>query len=712
MTTADDLTVLVTPAISSSSGSRFVAPTSMMFRRVPTRFPLSSCGTRTKGLWTPEGERVGETAEAKASLPSPGLAERAVGSLRARAAVPWLVLVGFMTWLAGMVGTIASWFPGDLGYHLAVSRTIFEGDLNGSGPYAGLPSYYGGVFSWLWALAEDIGISPDTALSVVSWFEPLLWILACGYLGGTLFRQNSAALCFTILTLLGMGLSGSQRVAAVREPNIAGQVFWPLFPRDIAFWLMFVAAALALRRHWAWGALLAGMAIATEAQVGVIAVAVTVAGTLATYGWRLGWIRAAGVGAVAAASSSWWWGPRMYWTVVHGLAIQNGERFTDLPVSVGTVIQAYGPIVVVAMLAVVAAARRSRRGQAETFLWWWLAVSAAVVATSLLVASEVLAFRRALVIASPCLAALATLGIERLAPRFGARWRPIVAPFAAVAMVLPSVPAWVSTSRYTADHFTSQVLIDYRYADAAWGPVWKRLRGHDSPMLVAPADAVMAWLQTGRPVDWMPRPGYIKAGFDVGRSTGWSEQSRQAEVQNAFSGGLPTLCSYLSAHRDRVVVMRSMPGAVGVLDVHGSERISKFFVGSKFAARTDLSATASLPLQPGEALAINAGLLPHATMLSVWESPRAARPSLALESGGTSTRWTAAQMDGSTLRLDFDLSRAAPRGMLVLRNTTNRRVLINRVVGYVAAKVSAGPAIALRPDQVCGPGPLSNSSER
>ena len=59
----------------------------------------------------------------------------------------------------------------------------------------------------------------------------------------------------------------------VNAPDIAGQVFWPLFPRDVALMLLLVAVAAAASGRWVLTGVLVALCISVQTQVGFLALA-------------------------------------------------------------------------------------------------------------------------------------------------------------------------------------------------------------------------------------------------------------------------------------------------------------------------------------------------------------------------------------------------------------------------------------------------------
>jgi transposase len=118
-------------------------------------------------------------------------------------------------------------------------------------------------------------VSFDSLLSVVSWFATLAPPAALLLLGRRLWPErpiNQGILVF--VGTVGSSLALDARVEWVNSFLPSGTNLWPLYPRDVAVVLMVFALGVAmggesLRRYAAVG-LLAGAAVATQAQVGLV----------------------------------------------------------------------------------------------------------------------------------------------------------------------------------------------------------------------------------------------------------------------------------------------------------------------------------------------------------------------------------------------------------------------------------------------------------
>ena len=189
-------------------------------------------------------------------------------------ALAWVTLAVAAVLVQGFPGHRVPFFTGDLAFHVGTAHTMQFGDLNGSGPYAGLPSYYGGAFVLVLAFLGKLGLDPDHALMVLSWAEPLLWVAAAATLARAMWPARAIVqLTFAALVCWAAGTGLGMTDQWVNAPNIAGQVFWPLFPRDVALMLLLVAVAAAASGRWVLTGVLVALCISVQTQVGFLALA-------------------------------------------------------------------------------------------------------------------------------------------------------------------------------------------------------------------------------------------------------------------------------------------------------------------------------------------------------------------------------------------------------------------------------------------------------
>ncbi|MEO6472524.1 MAG: hypothetical protein ABIR57_11265 [Aeromicrobium sp.] len=609
---------------------------------------------------------------------------------------PWLLLALAATAVAGLPGHTVPWFTGDLAYHLAVSRTMSDGHFNGLGPYDGLPAYFGGAYSLLLSLPIRAGMDPRMVVTVVSWFEPALWVAGCAYLGSALWRgSRSTALIFTVLVLFGAGVWQTNDELSVNAPSLSGQVFWPLYPRDVALILMMFAIGLGLRRRWLLGGVVAGIAVATQAQIAVVACILLPLALVFTRMPRR-WRSAFGALAVAAVVSSWWWIPRLFWTIDLGLEIKNSPTWADLDKGPETILRTYGVLLPFALAGVVTLVRNRRSsapGSAESgFLLAWVVLGIATIITPLFLPGELLAFRRSLLLATFPMAAAAAVGIVAVCAAIRAKGVRIPAFLVTACVLLVSVPTLVRTHSIAHDEFESEVFARMEYPNAQWAPVWKRVDSAPGPFLTPERDAAMAWFRSGQPQVSIPRPGFLKAGFDIGQATGWPESERHKAAEQAFAGGRRALCSLIDERGIHSVMLRSQPGLIGTLDIAGPS-----------ATPTGGADALALIVVPRRGhIAISRDASAKLRVVHVWQAGRRSRPAFVLNRGGHVIRPKSITFEGTGIRFEFDIPVGA--GELTVVNETGSIRRLIRIVGYEPFPVSSGPASVVSAAALCRAG--------
>lgn len=632
----------------------------------------------------------------------------AISMRRAFLLLPWVALAIVATLVQGLPGHTVPFFSGDLGYHLATARTMTAGDLNGAGPYAGLPSYYGGVFPLVIALFIRLGADATTSVAVLSWFEPVAWLLGGSYLARTLWpRSLQSQLTFCAFLLLGAGIGLSRTQQWVDAPNISGQVYWPLYPRDVALILLLFSTGLALRGRWLFGAVLVAIGIATEAQIGPIALVLAVAAILLQDRTRSGRLRAVAVIVIAGVGSSWWWVPRVIWAARYGFQsqLQVSSVFFDLSLTPATVWHAYGLLLVPAILGVAAWVNRPRSSY-RTLAGLWLLGAGVLVAVAVIHPSAFLTVRRALVLASLPILIAAVEGIGVIAHVLRRQPVPstLASAIAALCVLLASAPTVAATRRTVLPIFGSADYGLVSYPSGEWDRVWRRLRQHGGAVLTAPSDAVMAWWQSGRPQLWMVRPGSIKLGFDVGSATGWPEAARQAAVEAAFVRGPAAVCNLAMSRDASDVLLRSMPGYLGVIDLSGglTGRMGSL---RRPATTVDRGSVVVAAMPPGTAVNI-ASVTTETRVLQVWQSPPSGsgepNEALTLVVDGRAEAPDQVVHDGAALRTTFVLPHGRANQVQLVNRTGLPRWFV-RVVGYVPSDLAtSSPASVVSTKAYCG----------
>ena len=153
-----------------------------------------------------------------------------------------------------------------------------------------------------------------------------------------------------------------------------------------------------------------------------------------------------------------------------------------------SVASAYGFLSVVALAGLVIAL--TRLGDQRTrFLLAWLCVVLAAGVLSLVVSSELLSFRRTLLLSAVPLAALASLGIWTLCQLMPPLWTAWGVALLCLLILVPSAPTLVRTRSFVDHEFAGQTIASFGYPDRQWSSVWDSLAQRDGEILAPPRDA-------------------------------------------------------------------------------------------------------------------------------------------------------------------------------------------------------------------------------
>jgi len=605
---------------------------------------------------------------------------------RAPLAAALTVLAAVAVAFQGAAGRITPWMDGDLQYHRAVALTMTRGVPFGEGPYAGLPSYLAGTYHVALAAVARAGLTPDVVLSVVSWFEPALWIAAAAFLAAGLWRRTGTRLAFVLLLLTAAGpVTAGDRIW-VDALTLAGHVFWPLYPRDVAVLLLLVALGLAIRDLPVPAGLAAGLAVTVHPQIGAVAVAWTAA-TLALAAATGRRRRLLAMLTVAVAFSSWFWAPRLLWTLRY-----DGIHLTDfrrpLPLLAGGTWLAAGLLLPVGAVALAAARRRPASRHALAWLGVLLLLAGGAAATG----APILPLRRVFLLASLPLAVGAADGLDLLLAGPGRRRR-LLALAVAAALLVTSAPMLLATRRHLDRTWRADRYATLEYPAGSWNPLLARIAAlpAGTTLLAPERDAPVVWYRTGVPVPWLKRPGFVKTGFDVGRATGWPEPEREAEVTAAFRGGRVALCDLARRRHLGAVLLRSEPDLLGTRDWvpaaalrHGDD--PAYADHNKYDA---LVLAAETPLQVPFAAPV--------TRLDVWILTGGAQVSVRLDTTAGPLPPATITRDGLSWRVAFRPG-DAPGPYRVVATAP---IEVLRVVGYEPAPGVDGPATLLPTGTLC-----------
>jgi hypothetical protein len=479
----------------------------------------------------------------------------------------------------------SSWMMADLAYHRGVAYTMQGGDVQGQGPYAGLLTYYGGLYPLFLAFAGLVSHSSfDEIVTVVSWVATLIWPLALIALGWRLFpRRPWAIAAMVVIGTVAAPLTRSRDVQWVDSVLPSGSSFWPIFPRDIAIVLL-VLAVLALLserrivRILVVGGLL-GLTLLFHAQLGLLgawfATAWTAWRAIRERDWRrLG--EPIAMAIVAAAITAWWVLPRGLAAVMSGSLI-----LADLPTRgilrldpIGFVLD-FGALGLLGLLAIAMVRRPTTAPLArEVGLAWVVAFAPFVVVDRLWTGIDLFSERRIWLLIGIGFPILATVALLDVARWIDERPRRVRVPGAAVAaglvaaLVASSIPATAATVRMARDQWKEGSVAGERVDVVAWGAAMAALRDRvttGSHPVVATYDGIAAWVWSfsGASVADTWLPGFIKLGFDPGRVAGVGQLERNQLLTDGFDRGLPGICSLRSPLRADTFLLETRDGLLG-----------------------------------------------------------------------------------------------------------------------------------------------------
>lgn len=355
----------------------------------------------------------------------------------------------------------SNWMLGDIAYHRGVAYTMQAGLLQGEGPFAGLTTYYGGLYPL--GLGLIAGSRPfDTVLSVVSWPASLLIPMALLLLGTRLWGRDRLAIAlFVFLGTIAAPLHSDRNLVWVDSVLPMGSAFWPLYPRDVALSL-----------------LIAGLWSATSdrrfVRVGLTGVAVGLTATLhAQMALLLSWfivvyfvgrcferrsviplVEGTAAAGIALIVSAWWWVPRVTALQAGGLLLADYPGREAMRLAPVSFIQAFGVIGILSIFGMALLAALWRLHRSWRIVAVWLAAFLPLILVNRAFPSiELFTERRIWLVASIGLVALAAnvaVLIARALPRRAGRLtlpRAAGAWAVATVIVIMSVPGTIATAR-------------------------------------------------------------------------------------------------------------------------------------------------------------------------------------------------------------------------------------------------------------------------
>ena len=479
----------------------------------------------------------------------------------------------------------SGWMLGDIAYHRGVAYTMQAGLWQGEGPFAGLVTYYGGLYPL--GIGLVAGARPfDTVLSVVSWPATLLMPLAFLLLGTRLYGRDPLAIAMVVLLgTVGAPLHSDRNLVWVDSVLPMGSAFWPLYPRDVALLLLIVGfwAATSERPlvRMAVTGVVVGLTATFHAQMALLLswfVAVRFLASCVEQRSPRPFLEGLAAAAIALVASAWWWLPRL--TAVRGGGILLADYPGREPMRLDPVgfIQAFGIVGILAIFGFALMVALWRTHPSWRLIAMWLAAFLPLVLVNRAVPSiELVTERRIWLVASIGLVAVAANAAVLIARAIPSRaWRvtlprAVGAWLVAIAVIAMSVPGTLATSRVMRGSWIPGNLGAASVDPARWLGVTAQIHRtvqESGPTILATYDAyaVWAWSFTGAqvPSAWLPGP--IKLGFDPEALTGDGYLERVRRVEAAFDGGPAGICSLRASDGVDVLLLEASGGLVGAYD--------------------------------------------------------------------------------------------------------------------------------------------------
>ena len=498
-----------------------------------------------------------------------------MGESRAAKIVGWALIAatGVAALLIHSGGfELKSWFGGDIAYHRGVALTMQGASFQGEGPFAGLLSYFGGLYPMLLAhVAQLGGWSVNAVLSVISWPAALLLPAALTYLGWRLWPDRWLTVGIVVVTgTLATGFSSDRGLLWVDSLTLAGHSFWPLYPRDLGLTLLIVAmgtsTAESRRRRVIAIGLLLGLVAMTHAQLGVIGSVFVAICYLAHHRTRQAVVDLAAMAAIAVAVSSWWWVPRLEASLESGrLLLQSHPTravaeasYADAVIGIG----ALGPLGVAGLI--VGFFRRRAPWAAGAMLLLCLLVL--VVVSELTGEGSVLPARRLVQTASIPLIVLLGVLVECLRERAPPRVAIPVLALIVAGTLGSSIHPTLTTFRMVREAWRPGIGWGQEIDADAWGAAMDQL-DPDQLVLTYDAHGINTWSTSGARVHSLWLPGMLKLGFDPERLTGKSYLERNRELTEAFARGREGACELARRIGADAILLDVREGRLGWRDL-------------------------------------------------------------------------------------------------------------------------------------------------
>ena len=492
-----------------------------------------------------------------------------------------LVLSGVAALLLGSnLFQVSSWIAGDIAYHRGVAYTMQGATWQGEGPYAGLISYYGGLYPLVLARLDTLlGLPFDTVLSYVSWAFALLWPLCLWYLARRIWPNDTlAAGVFVVLGTTAAPFT--HRVLTWVDGVLASaQNAFPVYPRDVAMVLLVVMVAALLSssprtRLLGGGLALAGIVVVHLQMAFLAGYLLVVLTAVAVYRTRtIAHVRdAAVIAGIGAVASAWWWVPRAVAVLqARGLLLGGFPGAPELRIGANNFLMAFGIVGVLAMLAIaVLIARGQLPGRIAPFIAWIATFLPLILLDRAVGGFDLLSERRVwLVLSIPLTVLAAAVGVVAIR-----RFRPLwAAAFVVLVLLIPSAPGTIATTREIATAWTAGRAGGRLFDTTKWDPLFadlnQRVRDRGRYVVVTyDSYETWVWSFSGAQVPSLWLPGPFKLGFDPGRLTGKDQVTRVREQTAAFVAGRGAICDYATrVGADAVLLDGEAPDLAGLRDL-------------------------------------------------------------------------------------------------------------------------------------------------
>ncbi len=478
----------------------------------------------------------------------------------------------------------STWMLGDLAYHRGVAYGMQGGMLQGEGPFAGLLSYYGGLFPLGLAFASLVsGATFDAILSVTSWIGTLMLPLAFAVLGRRLWPTDLLAVALLVLVgTVATPLTTQWDALWVESVLPSGSSFWPLYPRDIALALMCAGLwAVTSERRAARTiglGVIGGLCLLFHAQMSLLLawfLLVFVAGRAVAARRLEPLAELAVAGVVGLLVAAWWWVPRLLALRESGalLIADYAGRIEFRPGPAEFVI-AFGVAGLLAVVGVALFVIGRSRGTAERLFAAWLAAFLPLVVISRLAPHvELFTERRVWLVLSIGIVGFAACALVHLARRAPAT---LAVALSIAIVVVPSLPGNVAS----VTRVRNATSVAWRPGNAGMAreldvPAWRRAmttlnslvrRDGRATILTYDAFGAYAWSFSGAQIESTWTPGPFKLGFDPERLTGLGYLERGRRLQSAFDGGAAGICALATSSGYGRLLLASRSGLVGFYD--------------------------------------------------------------------------------------------------------------------------------------------------